>query len=151
MMKQAKLDSQDRLPQQAKPAAMPTRSDSAMPTLKNRSGNFLAKKSVRVELWTSPSTTTTSELSSPSFAKARPKASRVDLPIFMNHTPHRSWLRVYEGQGFVLLFFRQRLAVMIRVLGQQILDRVSLHRAGDDDAGSAFGLGGFLKGGKDFF
>ena len=151
MMKQAKLASQDRFPHEANPAAIPTRSDSAMPTLKKRSGNFLAKKSVRVELWTSPSRTTTSESCSPNLANASPKASRVDLPIFMNHTPHRSWLRVYEGQGFILLFFRQRLPVMIRVFGQQMLDRVSLHRAGDEDAGSALGLGGFLKGRYDLW
>src|SRR5438094_9194864 len=115
MTKQAKLDSQDRFPQQARPAAMPTRSDSAMPTLKKRSGKFLAKKSVRVELWTAPSTTTTSEFSSPNLAKARPKASRVDSPILMNHTPRRSWLRAFEAQGAVLLFFRQPLPVMIPV------------------------------------
>src|SRR6267378_2016950 len=132
-MKQAKLDSQERLPQQARPAAMPTRSDSAIPTLKKRSGNLLAKKSVRVELWTSPSTTTTSEFSSPNLANARPNASRVDLPIFMNHTPHRSWLRIQKGQGLILLFFGQRLAVVVRIAGQQKLDRVSLDGAGDDD------------------
>src|SRR5262249_39689844 len=59
-----------------------TRFDSAMPTLKNRSGNFLAKKSVRVELCTSPSTTTTSLWAAPNSASARPNASRVDLPCF---------------------------------------------------------------------
>src|SRR5438105_3393720 len=80
MMKAAKLASQARLPAQVRPAATPTRLDSAMPTLKKRSGNFLAKKSVRVELCTSPSTTTMSGNLSPTCAKARPKASRTDLP-----------------------------------------------------------------------
>ena len=60
MRKQAKLAAQARLPEAAMPAAALTRSDSAMPTLKKRSGNFLAKKSVRVELWISPSSTTMS-------------------------------------------------------------------------------------------
>src|SRR5438094_4510599 len=83
MTKAAKLASQARLPDAAKPPATPTRFDSAMPTLKKRCGNFLAKCSVRVELWTSPSTTTTSGCVSPSFASARPNASRVDLPSFM--------------------------------------------------------------------
>ena len=55
MTKAAKLASQARLPDDARPPATPTRFDSAMPTLKKRSGNFLAKISVRVELWTSPS------------------------------------------------------------------------------------------------
>src|SRR5437763_1398207 len=82
-MKQAKLASHARLFELAKPAATPTRFDSAMPTLKKRCGNFLAKCSVRVELLTSPSQTTTSGYSSPSFARATPKASRVDLPIFI--------------------------------------------------------------------
>src|SRR5205807_10372991 len=83
MMKQAKLASQARLPDDAKPADTPTRFDSAMPTLKKRSGNFLAKCSVRVELFTSPSRTTMSLWVSPRAARARPKASRVDLPCFM--------------------------------------------------------------------
>src|SRR5260370_41567734 len=85
MTKQAKLESQARFPAAVKPEATPTRFDSAMPTLKNRSGNFLAKKSVCVELCTSPSTTTISGFSSPSLAKATPKASRTDFPIFMSH------------------------------------------------------------------
>src|SRR6266851_9991068 len=85
MTKQAKLDNQARFPAEASPAATPTRFDSAMPTLKKRSGNFLAKCSVRVELCTSPSMTTISGFVSPSWAKAKPKASRVDLPIFINH------------------------------------------------------------------
>ena len=65
MTKAAKLASQARLPDAASPPATPTRFDSAMPTLKKRSGNFLAKCSVRVELWTSPSTTTMSGSCSP--------------------------------------------------------------------------------------
>src|SRR3982750_2574078 len=87
MMKAAKLDTHARLPAPARPAATPTRFDSAMPTLKKRWGNFLAKCSVRVELWTSPSTTTTAGSSAPSWARARPKASRVDLPSFMDCPP----------------------------------------------------------------
>ncbi len=81
--KQAKLASQARLPDAARPLAALTRFDSPMPMLKKRSGNFLAKKSVRVELWTSPSRTTRSLYSSPSLARARPNASRTDLPSFM--------------------------------------------------------------------
>src|SRR3954469_17324330 len=80
-MNAAKLDTHARLPVSASPAAMPTMSDSAMPTLKNRSGYFLPKNSVYVELWTSPSTTTTSGYSPPSASSACPKASRVALPI----------------------------------------------------------------------
>src|SRR5947207_12417538 len=87
MTKQAKLESQARLPEPAKPAATPTRFDSAIPTLKKRSGNFLAKKSVRVELCTSPSSTTMSVRLSPSFARARPNASRTDLPSFIASSP----------------------------------------------------------------
>src|SRR5947209_7762154 len=83
MMNAAKEASQDRLPDDASPAATPTRSDSAMPTLKKRGGNFFAKMSVRVELLTSPSTTTMSALASPSWASAMPKASRTDLPSFI--------------------------------------------------------------------
>src|SRR5438046_5677499 len=88
MMKQAKLETQARLPAPARPLAMPTMSDSAMPTLKKRSGNFLAKKSVRVELCTSPSTTTMSVCLPPASARARPNASRVDLPSFITSVPH---------------------------------------------------------------
>src|SRR5262249_20743889 len=87
MMKQAKLETQARLPAPARPLATPTMSDSAMPTLKKRSGNFLAKKSVRVELCTSPSTTTTSGWVSPSLASASPNASRTDLPSFIFPPP----------------------------------------------------------------
>src|SRR5713101_3142016 len=87
MTKQAKLASQARLPELARPPAMPTRLDSAMPTLKKRSGNFLAKSSVRVELWTSPSTTTISGYLSPISARARPNASRVDFPGFIKVSP----------------------------------------------------------------
>src|SRR5215471_6447034 len=89
MTKQAKLDSQARFPELARPPAMPTKFDSAMPTLKKRSGNFLAKKSVRVELCTSPSTTTISGYFSPAAANAMPKASRVDFPVFISHLPYR--------------------------------------------------------------
>src|SRR5437763_1089982 len=92
MTKQAKLLSQARLPALAKPPATPTRSDSAMPTLKNRGGNFLAKRSVRVELWTSPSTTTMSGYCSPALARAMPKDSRTDLPCFM------AWVLAGEGK-----------------------------------------------------
>src|SRR4051794_87514 len=98
MTKQAKLASQARLPDAAMPDAALTRFDSAMPTLKNRAGNFLAKKSVRVELWTSPSSTTTSANCSPTFARARPNASRVDLPIFMV----RVFLNLNHEQGSVI-------------------------------------------------
>src|SRR5262245_2663166 len=80
MTKAAKLATQGRLPDDARPPATPTRFDSAMPTLKNRCGNFLANSSVRVELCTSPSTTTPSGYSSPSRASAWPKASRLPLP-----------------------------------------------------------------------
>jgi hypothetical protein len=60
MTNAAKLDTHARLPLDASPAATPTMFDSAMPTLKNRSGYFLPNHSVYVELCTSPSTTTTS-------------------------------------------------------------------------------------------
>src|SRR5262245_33098195 len=87
MTKAAKLAHQACLPDDASPAAIPTMFDSAMPTLKKRSGNFLAKCSVRVELFTSPSTTTSAGSAAPSCASARPKASRVDLPSFMTISP----------------------------------------------------------------
>src|SRR2546426_12337302 len=96
MTKQAKLASQARLLEAARPDATPTRFDSAMPTLKKRCGNFLAKCSVRVELWTSPSTTTMSGKSSPSLANANPNASRVDLPFFRfigSFSPRKSEIR----------------------------------------------------------
>src|SRR5436309_831368 len=92
MRKQAKLAAQARLPEAARPLARLTRFDSAMPTLKKRSGNFFAKCSVRVELFTSPSTTTISGLAAPTWASARPKASRVDLPSFMSG-PSREFRR----------------------------------------------------------
>src|SRR5262245_33129465 len=125
MMKHAKLATHDRLPDAARPLAMPTRFDSAMPTLKKRSGNFFMKKSVRVELCTSPSSTTTSGYCSPSFARARPKASRVLLPIFMM-TP----LHPEQFQRLLRLLGSQRLAVVVGVLGEDRLDRVALDRAG---------------------
>src|SRR3954465_6012811 len=80
-MKQAKLAMTGVLPQLARPPAMPTRLLSAMPMLKNRSGCFLPNHSVRVELETSASTTTTSGWSAPYASRALPNASRVALPI----------------------------------------------------------------------
>ena len=68
------------LPDDASPAATPTRLLSAMPMLKNRSGCFLPNHSVRVELLTSALTTTISGWSAPSASSARPNASRVALP-----------------------------------------------------------------------
>src|SRR5215213_2090609 len=116
MTNAAKLASQARLPEAARPLAALTRFDSAMPTLKKRSGNFLAKKSVRVELWTSPSRTTMSAYCSPSFASAMPNASRMDLPIFTGNTSGvgaRSG--VQQRQGLGRLVGRQRLAVVVGV------------------------------------
>src|SRR5581483_2513024 len=125
MMKQAKLAAQTCLPDDARPPATPTRFDSAMPTLKKRSGNFLAKCSVRVELWTSPSTTTICGCSAPTCARARPKASRVDLPILgvdifsiSSDTEH------LQRRG--RLGLRQRLAVVVGVLAEQALDGPAL-------------------------
>src|SRR5438128_9843527 len=145
MTKQAKLASQARLPEPASPAATPTRFDSAMPTLKKRSGNFLAKCSVRVELCTSPSTTTRSAYWAPACARASPNASRVDLPGFMTPSPNLTDLR----QGLLGFVGGQRLAVMVRVAAQEMLDRVSLHRAGNDDAGPALGLPRLVEGAED--
>src|SRR5947209_3808144 len=121
MMKQAKLETQARLPAPARPLATPTMSDSAMPTLKKRSGNFLAKKSVRVELCTSPSTTTMSVCLPPASAKAKPNASRVDLPSFMISSEQLSISDLRER--FLRLLRRQRLAVVVRVFRQEVLDR----------------------------
>ena len=71
------------LPADASPAAIPTRLLSAIPMLKNRSGYFLPNHSVRVELPTSASTTTTpgyqSALQGPGLRATRPNASRVAL------------------------------------------------------------------------
>src|SRR5262249_51536121 len=80
-MNAAKLAIKLILPELARPPATPTRLLSAIPTLKNRSGYFLANHSVRVELLTSPSITTRSGDSAPRASSARPKASRVALPI----------------------------------------------------------------------
>src|SRR5207249_4342772 len=102
--------------------------------------------SVCVELCTSPSTTTISGFSSPNLARATPKASRTDFPIFMSHILDRSFPRIQECQRLGLFFFGQRLAVMIRV-AEQVLDWVSLHRSGHDGAWLALGLGGLLKSG----
>src|SRR5262249_20192337 len=149
--KAAKLAIQARLPLLARPPPMPTRFDSAMPTLKKRVGNFLAKCSVRVELCTSPSTTTRSGSFSPSCARARPQASRVDLPIsrgdavavVMCRISSQAHGRLAMGPGFLSsnhlkslgrLVGRQWLAVVIRVGRKQGLDRPALDRAGDQDA-----------------
>src|SRR5262249_53499931 len=131
------------------PAATPTRFDSAMPTLKKRSGNFLAKKSVRVELWTSPSSTTTSGWASPSFSRARPNASRTDLPILR---PAVAVLMASGSQEFqrpLRLLGGQRLAVVVGVLRQDRLDRPALHRPGGGDARLAPGRGRLVQRGQD--
>src|SRR5436190_689793 len=125
-MNAAKLASQARLPEAARPLAALTRFDSAIPTLKKRSGNFLAKKSVRVELWTSPSRTTMSACCSPSFASASPNASRIDLPIFMVVFSLMRSAGVQQSEGLGRLFLRQRFAVVVGVLGQDGLDRPAL-------------------------
>ena len=64
-MKAAKLAITLVLPDDARPAATPTRLLSAIPMLKNRSGCFLPNHSVRVELLTSASTTTMSGMVGP--------------------------------------------------------------------------------------
>ena len=63
MMNAAKLAIRLVLPDAANPDAIPTRLLSAIPMLKKRSGYFLPNHSVRVELLTSASTTTTLEYS----------------------------------------------------------------------------------------
>src|SRR3954451_22199569 len=80
-MKAAKLEIRLILPELARPPAIPTRLLSAIPMLKKRSGYFLPNHSVRVELETSASTTTTSGWSAPYASRALPNASRVALPI----------------------------------------------------------------------
>src|SRR5580693_2055435 len=80
MMNAAKLAITLVLPDAANPDAIPTRLLSAMPILKKRSGCFLPNHSVRVELLTSASTTTTLGWSAPRASSARPNASRVALP-----------------------------------------------------------------------
>ena len=60
MANTAKVEAKTVLPDTARPAAVPIRFCSAMPTLKNRSGNFLANSTVRVDEDRSPSSTTTS-------------------------------------------------------------------------------------------
>src|SRR5579864_8775912 len=137
MTKQAKLESQARLPELAMPAATPTRFDSAMPTSKNRSGYFSAKYSVRVELPTSPSRTTISGWSPPSLARAVPKASRVALPSLRSMrlplTPDpsprwgegRSSHRGDHFQGLPGFLRLQRDPVVIRVV-DHVCDRVAL-------------------------
>src|SRR5262249_46150931 len=120
------------------------RFDSAMPTLKNRSGNFLAKYSVRVELFTSPSSTTMSAFVSPSWARARPNASRVALPSFITGPSYTD-----DFQSFLRFFRRQRQAVVVRIV-DDVADRITLDRVGDDRAGLPFGRGGFAKRGQHF-
>src|SRR6266542_6112231 len=146
MAKAAKLASQARLPEAANPLAALTRFDSAMPTLKKRSGNFLAKKSVRVELWTSPSRTTMSGYCSPIFASAIPNASLTDFPIRMVVFSLVRSAGVQQRQGLLHLFGRQRLAVVVGVLAQNALDRPALDRLGDDDTRPALHRGGLLQG-----
>src|SRR5262245_61754420 len=146
MAKAAKLASQARLSEAASPLAVLTRFDSAMPTLKKRSGSFLAKKSVRVELWTSPSSTTMSRYCSPIFASAIPNASRTDFPIFIVVFSLVRSASIQQGQGLFLFVARQRLAVMVGVLGQNRLDRPALDRLGDDDTRPALHRGGLLQG-----
>src|SRR5919112_308743 len=80
MMNAAKLAITGVLPEEARPPAIPTRLLSAIPMLKKRSGYFLPNHSVRVELETSASTTTTSGWSAPYASRALPNASRVALP-----------------------------------------------------------------------
>src|SRR5262245_56546517 len=134
MTNAAKLDTQARLPDDASPPEMPTMFDSAMPTLKNRCGNFFAKCSVRVELCTSPSTTTRSGCCSPRAARASPNASRVDLPSFISPVSWYALLCAQECKRLVRLFRRQRFAVMVRVARQDRLDRPALDGLRHDDA-----------------
>src|SRR5579884_3174528 len=151
-MKQAKLAAHACLPEQAMPAATPTRFDSAMPTLKKRSGYFSAKYSVRVELCTSPSRTTMSRRSPPSLASASPKASRVALPI-LNAMAGASSRKSGHGRDHF-----QRLLRLVRLQGDAVVvgvvdhvaDRVALRGAGDDRAGPALRLGGLVEGVQHF-
>src|SRR5262249_48691759 len=149
-------------PEDARPAAMPTRLLSAIPMLKNRSGNFLPNHSVLVELLTSASTTTTSACSEPSASSARPNASRVALPssrlvvtadeapaIFDRLSSFDSFTaRRNFGQRVCEVFFRQRLSVEIRIaeLAQHVQDSLSLVRETDDAAWLALHGAGPLQG-----
>src|SRR3954451_16972735 len=136
-MKAAKLEIRLILPELARPPAIPTRLLSAIPMLKKRSGYFLPNHSVRVELLTSASTTTTSVWSAPSASRARPNASRVALPSSrfdfnaevapaMSSLPSSRDRRapvvssgsaggVDQGQGLVEVLRRHGLAVEIEV------------------------------------
>ena len=62
----------------ANPTAAPTMFCSAMKFSKKRLGNCFPNLSVKVEFFTSASSTTTSGFDSPSFIRASPNASRVD-------------------------------------------------------------------------
>src|SRR5262249_11954080 len=148
-------------PEDARPAAIPTRLLSAMPMLKNRSGNFLPNHSVLVELLTSASTTTMSARSEPSASSARPNASRVALPssrlvvtaeeapaIFDRLSGYDSFTaRRNFGKRVRQVFFRQWLSVEIRVteLAQHTQDSLSLVRETDDAARLALDGAGSLE------
>ena len=79
----AKDDTNGTLPAAAKPAPTLIKFCSAMPTLKNRSGNSCLNTSVLVDLDKSASKTIILVFSLPIFANACPYASRVAFPIIL--------------------------------------------------------------------
>src|SRR2546423_7415313 len=98
-MKQANEHANGTRPVSASPAAMPTMLDSAMPRLKARPGNFLAKPAVMVDFDRSASRVTMRSSFAPSWTSASPTAPRLALAgIAPPLTPCRGLLLVECAQ-----------------------------------------------------
>src|SRR5690349_1292040 len=78
-MKHANEHANGTRPVRARPAAMPTMFDSAIPRLKARSGNFFAKPAVIVDFERSASSVTMRSSVAPSSMSASPNAARLAL------------------------------------------------------------------------
>src|SRR5687767_5118954 len=140
-MKAAKLATTGTLPLAARPAATPAMLLSAMPTLKKRSGWSCPNHSVRVELLTSPSTTTMRSFFLPSSRSAWPNASRVAAPSFSSYftpafasvTVICSVLQLGERPWQVLFGHRPPVIGPVRLHEG---DALPLHRVSDDRLGA---------------
>src|SRR5688572_6553563 len=130
--KQAKEQTKGMRPARARPAPTPIMFASAMPRLTARSGNFLAKCTVIVDLLRSASSATIRSSRAPSSKRASPKAARVAL----------------AGKGILLAFVERAQLVHDRVgggVGGQVIVPGRLADPEDlADGGDGLGwLGGF--------
>src|SRR5450830_83898 len=115
------------LPPSANPTPTSTMPASAMPTLKKRWGNALAKKPDWVDAETSASSTTTFSLTAPYSASALPYATRTDS---ISATVH---LRLSQfGHGLLVLLRRRRAAVP-GALVLHVGNTLALYGVSDDD------------------